>query len=97
MSEVTKRRTRPLGRNVVIEVVLPVTTIIMPDDAQLANFDDKDFVIADVGDQCTRGLKVGDMVQCADGFRGLATADSRERHFICSETDIEGVIELCID
>jgi len=66
----------------------------MPDDAQLANFDDKDFVVTDVGDQCTRGIKVGDIVQCADGFRGLATVDSRQRHFICSETDIEAVVEL---
>ena len=90
----TKRRTRPIGRNLVIEVVFPETSLVMPDASQIANFSDKDFVVADVGPECTRGLKVGDIVQCADGFRGLPTADSREMHFICSETDVEAVIDL---
>jgi hypothetical protein len=89
----TKRRTRPIGRNLVIEVVLPESQIVLTDGA-IAGIDDKDFVVTDVGSECTRGIKVGDIVQPADGFRGLATTDGRKLHFVCSETDIEAIIDL---
>tara|TARA_R110002020_G_scaffold207256_2_gene412644 strand:- start:1804 stop:2040 length:237 start_codon:yes stop_codon:yes gene_type:complete len=72
---------------------MPESTIILT-DAAIAGIDDKDFVVTAVGEQCTRGLKVGDLVQCADGFRGLPTTDGRDLHFICSETDIEAIIDL---
>ena len=89
----TKRRTRPIGRNLVIEVVLPESKIVLTDGA-IAGIDNKDFVVVAVGEQCTRGLKEGDLIQLADGFRGLPTTDGRKLHFLCSETDVEGVIDL---
>lgn len=89
----TKRHTRPIGRNVIIEVVLPTSSIVLTEGA-IAGIDNKDFVVTDVGPDCSRGIKVGDIVQCADGFRGLPTTDGRDMHFICSETDIEAVIDL---
>lgn len=89
----TKRTTRPLGRNVVLEVVLPESKIILT-DAAIAGIDDKDFIVVALGAQCTRDLKIGDIVQVADGFRALPTVDGLELHFVCSETDIEAVIEL---
>lgn len=62
----TKRITRPLGRNIIIEVVLPESIIVMPD--QIQNINDKDFVVVALGPDCTRGIQIGDIVQASDMF-----------------------------
>lgn len=88
----TTRRTRPLGRNIIVEQVMHHDSIIHLDKVQ-----DKgmyDLVVQDVGSECTRGLKPGDIIEVADGFRALPTTDGRDKHFVCSETDVEGVLEL---
>jgi hypothetical protein len=87
----TKRRTRPLGRNLVVEQVMHASTIILEGVQSKGMYD---LVVADVGPDCTRGIKVGDIIEVADGFRALPTTDGRDKHFICSETDVEGVLDL---
>ena len=90
-----KRITRPIGRNIIVEQVMHSTSVIVLDAVTENGL--YDLVVQGVGPACTYGLKVGDIIEVAYGLRALPTTDGREKHFVCSETDVEGVLDLVIE
>lgn len=98
------RTTKPLGRYVLIDVFVRNASklIIAPDADKIQDIDMKDFVVADVGPDCTRGLKEGDFLVVQGGFGGVPVRDDtlpdnlhgHVGRFLCNETDVIGKISF---